>query len=284
MIVHSSAEAVPSFAVNTPGLSVQVLARQMSECDGLIFVSSQIRDEWFGVMDSVPPLVRTIPVCVRDESVDALRAQPRADVRKQVGYGDDEFVIVTVGKVHPMKGQQMIVSAMPEVLQHVPNARLSIVGQRTKQSDRLEDEMAGLGVSAKVTFQGATEQALEHIYAADLLVHASMAEGFGLVIAEAMALGTPVVASDAGGARSLVLDRKTGLRFSVGDQVTMVNRILEVAAHPEEARARAALAETHYRTHFSRPVMTAAYAEFLKVLLTSDRAGRRGTDLIEAPK
>lgn len=266
MIVHSSPQAELGFPSSIAGMTVRKISEAMHEWDGLIFVSPQVRDQWTSLMMAVPPLVRVIPPCCRDERIKSVLTESRAQVRQRLGHADDDFVIVTVGKVHPYKGQDQIVASMNEIIGHLPTAKLVVVGDRSQASSSLDEEVRKLGLADKVRFTGATEGALEHIYAADVLVHASRAEAFGLVIAEAMALGTPVIASDADGIPSLVLDGETGLLFAVDDRTGMVRRLLELVAEPRKTQARVALARQHYRANFSRPAMVAAYRGLLEEL------------------
>ncbi len=266
MVVHSSVRQVPSFAENRRGLSVDSLRNQMAACDGLVFVSPQIRDEWLESMARPPELVRVIPPCSRDEQIDALLTEPVAGVRQRLGLDEDAFVVVSVGKVHPIKGQDLIVRAMPELLKRRPRLHLVLVGSITAEAQGILRDIDALGLSGHVTLTGPIRHSLDYIYAADLLVHASRAEGLGLVIAEAMALRTPVLTSDAGGIPSLVIDGVTGLSFPTGDVDAMVERFEELVERPNATAERVERAESHYRQHFARTAMVSAYEELVGAL------------------
>lgn len=266
MVVHSSARQVPSFAANQPELSVESLRQRMAACDALVFVSPQIRDEWLEPMARPPAVVRVIPPCCRDEQIDALLTEPPAAVRQRLGLAEDAFVVACAGKVHPIKGQDLVVKALPELMKRKPNVHLLLIGAVTADANAILRDIEALGLQDRVTLTGAVRNPLDYIYAADLLIHASRAEGLGLVIAEAMALRTPVLASDAGGIPSLVHDGVTGLMFPVGDVDAMIARFAELLERPDDTAQRVARAEDHYRQHFARPAMVAAYEEFLGAL------------------
>ena len=283
LVVHSSIHQVASFAANRPGLTVEGLRDTMAGCDGLVFVSPQIRDEWLGPMVEPPPVVRVVAPCCRDEEIRRLSTEPIDRVRTRLGLPSDAFVIVSVGKVHPMKGQDLVIERFRDMAAHTPNARLVLVGSITAEAADMVRRVEELGLTDLVTFTGPVRTSLDYIYAADVLVHASRAEGFGLVVAEAMALGTPVLASDAGGIQSLVTDDVTGLAFPVGDGDGMVRRFADLVADPLETAARVERAQRHYRESFSRPAMIAAYRELLAALPVTPGRTRQHPSQVPPP-
>jgi D-inositol-3-phosphate glycosyltransferase len=103
---------------------------------------------------------------------------------------------------------------------------------------RLHDLRDELGLQDLITFLGARDQdSLQYYYAAaDVLVMPSHYESFGMVALEAMACGTPVIASDVGGLSTLVQDGKTGFRVKVNDSAALASAIEKLM--DDEARRR----------------------------------------------
>lgn len=140
--------------------------------------------------------------------------------------------VLAVGRMVPEKGLSDLLTAAAR--SRVP-LRLTLVGDGPER-ERLADQAAALGLD--VAFPGRlAPDALRHAYAAaDLVAQTSHREGFGLVAAEALAAGVPVLATDSGGTRD-VLDAVD--LVPVGDVEAMAVRLAAVAADPVAARRRA---------------------------------------------
>lgn len=139
-------------------------------------------------------------------------------VRRSLGL-QDRRVVVTVSRLVPRKGQDMLLRAWPMVLRRHPDAVLLVVGHG-RHRHALEQLAAELGVTRQVRFTGSVSDDLlaEHLAAAEVFAlpcrtvwHGLQPEGLGLTTLEASATGLPVVVGDSGGAPEAVLDGETGL-------------------------------------------------------------------------
>jgi glycosyltransferase involved in cell wall biosynthesis len=154
--------------------------------------------------------------------------------RAKLGIASEEKVILYVGRFDHRKGIETLVRAVGrrEVRQH-QNLKLIIAGGSTPgQSDGQERERIAaivreLGLENLTIFAGRVEHSeLAYYYAAaDICVVPSHYEPFGLVAIEAMASGTPVVASEVGGLKYTVLDEVTGLLAPPQDEAGFANAI-----------------------------------------------------------
>jgi phosphatidylinositol alpha-1,6-mannosyltransferase len=144
------------------------------------------------------------------------------DFRRQIlGDRSGDKVIVTVGGLTPRKGYDMVIRALPRVLQRCPNVTYLIATSHPRGYDRQLDELArGLGVRDRVVFAYHVPTVdLPRIYAmSDIFAMPSRAqldacdvEGFGIVYLEANACGKAVVAGRSGGVADAVVDGVTGL-------------------------------------------------------------------------
>jgi D-inositol-3-phosphate glycosyltransferase len=151
--------------------------------------------------------------------------------RAALGLGDDPHLLY-VGRQTPIKGLETLLDAMARLRATGSRARLSIVGGDADEpvdghEAALRERLARLGLGAAVRFVGAQPQGrLPAWYvAADATVLPSYYESFGMVALEAMACGSPVVASRVGGLQTTVRDRVTGLLVPEHDPVALAEAL-----------------------------------------------------------
>lgn len=165
----------------------------------------------------------------------------RSAGRARLGAADGDFVVGLVGRVCRQKGIDTFVEAAIACLSDLPTARFVIVGdtEDAALTDAMTARIAAAGHGARINFIGHCEEIADILAALDLMVAPSRWEGFGLMLAEAMAAGVPMVASDVG-----------GIPDTVGDAALLV---------PAEApEALATAIRTLARDPARRKAMTAA--------------------------
>ena len=146
--------------------------------------------------------------------IELFRPYTDLSAKKQLGL-TNMTVLLYVGRVEPLKGIDVLLKAA-SIMEHSANLKVLIIGGDDAQDQelcRLKTLAEELNVSDKVIFLGRIEQNELPVYynAADICVVPSFYESFGLVALEAMACGTPVVASRVGGLASIVKNNITGL-------------------------------------------------------------------------
>ena len=152
---------------------------------------------------------------------------PADEAKMYVGLKPDDHMVLFVGRIEPLKGVDTLIQAMSCVqLKQDQPVHLAIIGgdpaaspqEMSAEMARLQKLCDDLAVGQTVVFLGKRDQdKLPYYYsAAQLLVMPSHYESFGMVALEAMACGTPVIASEVGGLAYLVRDGETG--FTIPDQ------------------------------------------------------------------
>jgi D-inositol-3-phosphate glycosyltransferase len=162
---------------------------------------------------------------------------PKDEARKYVGVGQKEKVVLFVGRIEPLKGLDTLIKAMScQRTANLGRVTLMVIGGDPDASPEvMSEEMAriqqlcdDLCMGRMVTFLGKRAQdTLPYYYsAADVLVMPSHYESFGMVALEAMACGTPVIASQVGGLAFLVQDGETGYHVPDQDPEALCDKLL----------------------------------------------------------
>ncbi len=153
-------------------------------------------------------------------------------------------VLGNVGRLETVKGQAVLIDAMPAVLQEFPQTILLFVGSGDAEKE-LETKCRKLGIESSVVFAGFRDDIPRVLKLFDLFVMPSLAEGLGTSVLDAMAAGVPVVASDVGGIPEIVKSEKNGLLVPPRNPVTLAQAIVRLLKNrPEAARFAAAARET----------------------------------------
>lgn len=167
---------------------------------------------------------------------------PKDEARAFVGVPPEARMILFVGRIDPLKGIETLIRALRLIqdtgrLACCPHYLAIIGGDPSSDSQQLDSEMARLqrlskqlGVKDVVLFLGKqAQESLPYYYsAADVLVLPSHYESFGMVALEAMACGTPVIASQVGGLPFLVQDGVTGFVIPNGEPSFLAERLTQL--------------------------------------------------------
>lgn len=167
----------------------------------------------------------------------------------------NELNILYVGRLEERKGTDLLLKAIPKVIQECPSARFTLAGKDFR-GNRYEKEFFGNGgkpYEDRVTFAGQVDnETLERLYEdCDILVVPSRYESFGLIYAEAMSHGKPVIGCRVGGVPEVVIDGVTGLLARADDVDDLASKIIELAADPEKRCAMGNKGYEHVRQNFT---------------------------------
>jgi glycosyltransferase involved in cell wall biosynthesis len=144
-----------------------------------------------------------------------------------LGLPEECLLVGSIGELRTLKRHDDFIRAAALIAKKFPETHFVLAGVDPTPSGEvrasLEKLVVELGLKDRFHFLGWLDQAERLLCALDVFVSASETESFGLVIAEAMAAGTAVVATETEGAKEVIEDQKTGILVPIGD----VNRIAE---------------------------------------------------------
>ncbi|MCY0928836.1 D-inositol-3-phosphate glycosyltransferase [Streptomyces sp. H27-H1] len=210
----------------------------------------------------------------------------KAAARARLGLPTRAFIPLYAGRIQPLKGPDVLVGAVAELLRTAPALRgrlvVPVVGGHSGAgpSSGIPDLARELGVADVLRcLPPVPQQELADWYrAADVLVMPSRSESFGLVALEAQACGTPVLAAAVGGLPTAVWDGVTGVLVPGHDPVDYACGLRWFAEHPEAAESMGEAAVRHARGLSWR----AAAARTLEVYRGALRAEQPGGNANEA--
>ncbi|MBM4424261.1 MAG: glycosyltransferase family 1 protein [Chloroflexi bacterium] len=182
---------------------------------------------------------------------------PMAEAKMGIGVPPEDTMLLFVGRIEPLKGVDTLLRAMKLLRDRggmPPHLCLSIIGgdpshtaaQDNAEMERLRALRQELGIGDVVAFLGKRDQdALNNYYAsAQAVIMPSHYESFGLVALEAMACGTPVIASEVGGLAFLVRDGETGFTVPDRDPEALCDKLqMLIGDHALRAKLGAQAAE-----------------------------------------
>lgn len=221
-----------------PGAAGTLFRRAARWLPSTIVTNSQaVADELFPLG---PGRVPVVPI---PNPVDLLRFRdslPRDPLRQRLGLRAGHPLIGLVAHLTPWKGHDLFLTIARRVLDRVPDAHFLVAGGAIYESDGhagyedgLRSRAAALRLADRLTFLGASDDVAGVLASLDVLVHCPRApEPFGRVLAEAMAVGRPVVAARAGGIPEVVADGLTGLLVAPGDEMAFTEAVVRLVEDP----------------------------------------------------
>jgi D-inositol-3-phosphate glycosyltransferase len=201
----------------------------------------------------------------------------RRQARRALGLLDGGPLLLFVGRIQPLKGAAVAVRALASLGHDHPDAHLVVVGgpsgpQGEAEVDKLAALVDELDLGGRVSFVPPRPHELLSTYyrAADVCLVPSRSESFGLVALEAAACGTPVVASDVGGLRSLIDHGRTGYLVEEPTPESFAAWVRQILAEPllaERLSTGAVLRARRYTWARAAHLLREIYAELTAGML-----------------
>ncbi len=180
-----------------------------------------------------------------------------AGARAEWNVPPGQTAIGMVGLLIPWKGQEVFIEAAARVLAEFPETRFVIVGGGVgafpDYPGELKESVRRAGCDGRIVFLGQRRDVPSVLAGIDVLVHASVEpEPAGAVVAEGMAMGKPVIATNIGGPPEVIEDGRTGFLVPPGDPVALSEKIALLIQEPERRLAMGRAAREFVLANFSQ--------------------------------
>jgi glycosyltransferase involved in cell wall biosynthesis len=204
-------------------------------------------------------------IVVRYLGVDTERFQPdhsaRAQWARDFDIADDELILSTVSYLRPFKHPRVLVEMCHELAKRNVRARLFVAGDG-ELLPGLRELSKNLDLEDRIHWLGNVADPKSLLQASDVFVLASVGEAFGLVLAEAMACGVPVVGSRSGSLLEVVAENITGLLATPLDPKSFADQLEFLVRNPETRKSMASAAVARVNDNFT---VELAVANTLKI-------------------
>lgn len=236
----------------------------------VIAVSQHTADHMVSEEDAPPGKIHVVLNGIDFDRVKPSGPDAATRIREELGAGDAQLVLVPA-RLHPEKGHGYLFRALPELRQAAKRRVLVLLAGAGPFEAAYREEVRALGCDDMVRFLGFRRDIADLMTAADLVVVPSVAEAFGLVLAEALYLGRPVVATRAGGIPEIVDDGIDGVLVAPADSAALARAIGSMLNDPERSRLMAGRGRERVAGRFSFEGMTRAYESLYQTLLEKRR-------------
>ena len=218
----------------------------------ILAISEAVRESMLARREAPDSKIMVVP-----NGITAPEPGNAAETRRSLGLSLDTPLIVCAARLEREKDIASLIGAIQSVRESIPNVRCLVAGEGAERT-ALDAQIGVLGLEDSVTLLGFRADAPALMAAADVFALPSLAEPFGLVLLEAMALGRPVAATRAGGPLEIVVDGETGFLVPPSSPDALAGALGTLLADPALARRMGENGQARYEAQFTVSKMAAA--------------------------
>lgn len=208
-----------------------------------------------------------------------LSQEQRGQIRRELGFSQDDFIIQYIGEFIQRKNHKFIVNWAQDLSKRCPNVKIVFVG-KGRLGNRLKRAVKRRGLQKTFVFAGFREDVERYAAVSDVGISSSRREGLGLGLAEQMACGLPAVASCDKGHRELVEEGVNGFLFQQGDRASFINAVRKLHDDPK-LRQRMGKESRIKALNFSIEASVEAMGKVYRTTLNQDAQAEPSQSLTE---
>jgi len=189
----------------------------------ILFFCAQNRDDQYRFLTRLyRKKIAILEIGIDPQTLSEANQRDKTQLSSELSINSKYINIAVLAQLYRPKGQHFAIEAIARLVLDFPNIRLYLVGDHViKEYEpykrELESQIRKHNLTQHVFFTGWRKDALDIASLMDIIIHPSLAEGFGRAVLESMGLGKPVIASSVGGLRSAIIDGINGYLVEPGD-------------------------------------------------------------------
>lgn len=226
--------------------------KYLAGTDAHIAISNRVKDT---LVEAGLPEWRVFPVHSAAELKRFADVPVVAGLRASLGIPDDAFVVGNIGALVGHKDHRNLLEACAVVRSEIPDLWVVIVGSGPLRQRTLADAEA-LDMADRLVMTGFRWDVPELIRMFDLFALSSSEEGMCSTLTQVATSGCPIVATDAGGVREVIVPEQTGVVVPISDARALAEGILRLAGNPQHAREMVRRGQERIRRYFNADVLT----------------------------
>ncbi|MGA1265089.1 MAG: glycosyltransferase [Prochlorothrix sp.] len=265
-----------------PSIRQAVEAQIWQQADRIVVTVPPDNQPYLRPLTSAQPS-RSVEVIPSGTDTQHFRGLPQASARQALGFDEASTILLYVGQFAPHKGLETLINAAAQLRAMGLEFQLVLVGEEVRQGlqerARVEAMIQEQGLADRTQFPGYISHGQLPLYysAADVCVIPSHYEPFGWVAIEAMACGTPVVASKVGGLALTIAHEATGLLVPPRDEAALAQAIQRVLENPTWAASLRQSSTDRATQLFSWSRIAAQFSDLYRRLLAQSLTGQVST-------
>jgi glycosyltransferase involved in cell wall biosynthesis len=230
-------------------------------CDLTVVDSEAVRTRGIKMGVGSYESIKVIPMGIDTDQFNPARyVHERNTIRAELGLAPNRIVAGVINRLVPSKGMDCLLGAMARLAQQHPDLQCLIVGDGPLR-DELVHLAKELGLESRTVFAGYRRDVPRVLAAMDIFVSPTQREGFGVAVAEAMAMAIPVITSRISPLTEIVTDKETGLLAEVGRPEEFAQAIESLLNDPERRLQIGQAARQHIISNFSQNGMCEAHEQ-----------------------
>jgi glycosyltransferase involved in cell wall biosynthesis len=248
----------------------------------VIAVSAHTAEHMISLEKAPPEKIRVILNGIDFDRVKVSGPDAAARVRREFD-AENAWLLLIVARLHPEKGYEYLFDALPEIKRRATRPVVLLVAGRGTFEEQYRARVRDLGCENEVRFLGFRNDAADLMAAADLLVQPSVAEAFGLVLSEALYLGTPVVSTRVGGIPEIVDEGIDGVLVPPADSSALADAVVLLLEDPERRKMMSGAGREKLIARFQFQAMMRSYEAVYEELLSGEGARLHAARLSHHP-
>jgi glycosyltransferase involved in cell wall biosynthesis len=251
-------------------VSFEEVLKRTNEYNHFITVSQTVTNEWVDSgLKKNSSNIHCIPNCIDEERVEKFLKLSKRSIRDTMGLPKHKFISVCVATIQYRKNQNLITDCAEKLLRIFPEDIFYFIGMVVKELGGSEIAYKILNSKYRSNFKiiGEVDDALPYIRSADMLILPSLGEVLPISIIEAMALKTPVLASNVGGVPELIENNRNGYCFSPSSPTNFSESYLKLRKRKSLRDRFVNASFRRYKNHFSRTLHENGWSKLVNDLM-----------------